>query len=149
MKRPEDVFTEFLGIIVPFTQQCLEKYGEFAPCGATCGLTDEIALAAPHVGDGPAPGPELVALLRDGFADGARSRYRATALAYDAYFAPPGATDKSDAIAVELDHVDGLSVVVYYPYTLVNRRFRGRACTLGDPVTMEGAGAIFGPQPEG
>jgi hypothetical protein len=39
-------------------------------------------------------------------------------LAYDVRCIPPGQTEKSDAVAVDLNHRDGMSIRMIYPYRI-------------------------------
>ena len=42
----------------------------------------------------------------------------ACALAYDVRCIPPGQTEKSDAVAVDLNHRDGMSIRMIYSYRI-------------------------------
>ena len=64
-------------------------------------------------------GTELIDLLTDAFRQSAaKGECIATAIVYDIRTIPPGESEKIDAICVSLDHKDGYSVNVAFPYTL-------------------------------
>jgi hypothetical protein len=78
-------------------------------------------------------------LLVDGFKrDAAIGKVKATALAYDVHVVVPGTSEKSDAIAVALDHKDKYSVVVMFPYVL-----HAGKLTIGTPFAQKGESRIF------
>ena len=65
------------------------------------------------------PSADIIKLLKDGFRSGARSgEYKATARVYGVRVVLPSSGQKSDAVAVALDHRDNWSVVVYFPYQI-------------------------------
>jgi hypothetical protein len=97
-----------------------------------------VPIAADSGSESPAP-LDLIALLRAGLMDGARKgRYRATAVVYDIVTVVPTSGEKSDAIEVALDHLDGYSVVVRKPYRLNNGEIE-----YGEIFAEEGLGEIF------
>ncbi|HGY9571608.1 TPA: hypothetical protein ACOJO8_005129, partial [Vibrio harveyi] len=67
----------------------------------------------------------------------ASRQYSTTAVVYDVRITLPSGKD-SDAIAVNLDHNSGYSIVVYLPYKKVNQ-----AIEYGEISVQEGRGAIF------
>jgi hypothetical protein len=77
----------------------------------------------------------LVAKFREA---GHQGKYKATGIVYDVRTIPPGTTEKTDAIAVRLDHRDGYSVVVMIPY-----RLAGGELTKGPIFAVKGDAAIF------
>ncbi|MHA2830095.1 hypothetical protein, partial [Vibrio harveyi] len=64
-------------------------------------------------------------------------QYSTTAVVYDVRIMLPSGK-ASDAIAVNLDHNSGYSIVVYLPYKKVNQ-----AIEYGELSVQEGRGAIF------
>jgi len=63
----------------------------------------------------------------------------ACALVYDVRVIPPGATEKSDAVAIDLNHRDGMSVTMLYPYHIAP----DKKVTFGQPFAWKGADDIF------
>lgn len=82
-------------------------------------------------------GPFL--LIEGALASGAHSgRYVATAGVYPSHVQAPAAHFSSDAIAVELDHRGGYSMIFIVPY----RSADGKVI-LGEPEITKGQGAVF------
>ncbi len=135
---------ELLNVLLPFAEELLAKHGEFFPFAATMNNLGGIAHVAGYTGSEQPPSADVIALLKGAFREGARtSEYRATALAYDVRVQSPTNNAKCDAVAVELDHADEYSVVVYFPYTVNENRVE-----VGVPFAQEGSDEVFGQQPE-
>jgi hypothetical protein len=140
MGTPKDDCEELLGATIPFAEQCLARYGEFYPFGATMLPSGEIALASAQPDDEKPESAEVIALLEGGMRlAAAQGQCKATALVYDVRIAPPGKTQTQDAIAVRLDHRDGYSVIVFFPYALS----ANGVPELDAPFASSGANAIF------
>lgn len=89
------------------------------PFGTGMRPSGEVVLVAGYESEHATP-VEIIQLIKEGFAKEMSTRgYMATALAYDALTLPPGRTEKMDAIAVELDHRDDYSVIVFQTYRIV------------------------------
>lgn len=113
----EDLMNEW----VVFAKRMLAEYGEFLPYGAAMKPSGEILSIAAHTGEEMPPSRDLIDLLNNCFRSGAVSgEYKATALFYDVTVQLPNSTEKSDAIAVSLEHQDDYSVVVFHPYIIVD-----------------------------
>jgi len=83
----------------------LQKHGEFFPFGAAMTPSGEIVSVAGYDGREQPPSQEVINLLKDGFRAGAKeNKYRATGLFFDARTIPPGTNEKTDAVAIALDH---------------------------------------------
>jgi hypothetical protein len=124
---------------LPFAEKMLAKHGEFFPYGYVMKPSGEIALVAGYDGTDRPKSQVIIDLLVDGFKrDAAAGKVKATALVYDILVVPPGGTEKSDAIAVALDHRDNYSVVVISPYVL-----RGKEPAVGAPFAQKGESRIF------
>ncbi len=71
--------------------------------------------------DRRSPSKDVISLLKQGFVQSANAReYRATALVYGDQVKLPTSGEKSDAIAVSLNHRENYSVIVFFPYLLKN-----------------------------
>jgi hypothetical protein len=124
---------------IPFAEKMLRKRGEFYPYGYVMKPSGEIALVAGYDGTDRPKSQDIIDLLVAGFKqDAAIGKVKATALVYDVIIIPPGASEKSDAIAVALDHRDHYSVVVIFPYVL-----RHGELTIGAPFAQKGGSRIF------
>lgn len=82
---------------------------------------------------------DVIRGLKDAFIAGARNgEYKATALAYDVRITLPSSSEKSDAIAVSLNHRDGYSIVVLFPY-----RIEDGSALIGTALAQRGEADIF------
>lgn len=112
---------ELLNAVVPLAKKMLNEHGEFYPYGGVMKPNGQIVSVGAREGNEHPPSPEVVDLLREGFKTGAQSNeYKATAIVCDVTITLPGSEDKSDAIAVALDHRDNYSVVVLLPYRIAD-----------------------------
>ena len=140
MTTPQQDCETLMNAVLPFGKQMLSRSRELSPFGGTMSVAGEVAQVAGWTGEERPPARQVIALLNGGFRDGAAlGRYRATALVYDIRVVPPGGAEKQDAIAVNLDHVDGYSVVVVFPYTFSDTG----TLKLGSPFAKPGAAVIF------
>ena len=129
-----------LEAVMPFAKQTLTRHHEFYPFGATLDSSGQGALTAASTGDEHPDSRTLIDYLRKGYQDGAKSgRLRATALVSDIATVRPGATEKTDAIAVMLDHRDGYSVIFIFPYSFSP----DGELQIGEMVSRDGANDIF------
>jgi hypothetical protein len=143
---PKDIKTQkaelekLLAASLPFAQQMLAKHAEFYPYGATMGSDGKIANVGGYTGDEHPKFTEVIDLLKAAYRrDGETGKIMASALVYDIRTIPPGQTQKTDAVAVDLDHRDGMSIIMVYPYTIdADKKVR-----FASPFAMKGAGAIF------
>jgi hypothetical protein len=102
--------------VIPFAQQMLTNHGEFLPFGGAMRSSGELVSVAGYDGDEHPQSSDVIHLIKEGFIGAARQgEYRATALVYDVRVKLPSTGDKSDAIAVSLNHRDNYSIVVVFP----------------------------------
>ena len=105
MANPKADVEELMNSMLPFGQQMLEKHGEFIPYGAAMTSANEIVSVAGYDGDEKPLSQDIIELLKEGFRSAAeKGEYIATALFFDVRVTLPGSNEKSDAIAVALDH---------------------------------------------
>jgi hypothetical protein len=124
---------------MPFAEKMLREHGEFYPYGYEMMAAGEIKQVAGYTGTDHPKSQKIIDLLIDGFKeDSAVHRIKATALVYDMLVLPPGASAKTDAIAVALDHQDNYSVIVIFPYVLSHGHL-----TVGAPFAQKGKSLIF------
>jgi hypothetical protein len=124
---------------LPLAEKMLAQHGAFFPYGYVMKPSGEIALVGGYDGADRPKSQIIIDLLVAGFRkDAAAGTVKATALVYDILVVPPGATEKSDAIAVALDHREDYSVVVIFPYVL-----RGGQPAMGSPFAQKGESRIF------
>lgn len=140
MATPKEDCERLLDATLTFAEKMLSKYGEFFPFGATMSVDGKVALVAGATDDERPASAEVISLLEGGFrADALAGKLKATALAFDVRVVPPRETEKTDAIAVKLDHRDDYSVVVCFPYV----RTSSGELHVSTPFASAGANAIF------
>lgn len=119
MTSPKSECERLMNAILPFAEEMLKKHGEFFPYGGAINPAGAIVGVATDAGRENPTSDEVIATTKKCFIAGARrGEYRATALVYDCRVPIPGTGKKSDAIAVALDHKDGFSVTVFFPYVI-------------------------------
>jgi hypothetical protein len=125
--------------VLPFAEQMLRDYGEFLPFGGAMRTTGELVSVSGYTEDEHPPSAEVIRLIKDGFIDAVRKReFKATALVYDVRITLPSAAEKSDAIAVSLNHRDDYSVIVIFPYKLESGKV-----SIGAALAQKGEADIF------
>lgn len=120
-----------LNLVLPLAQELLGKNGQFYPFGASVSTDGEASITATDPGVGDHPHPEQVLA---GVYDGARAsaaENRAAAFVTDVI------ANGSDAVRVELEHRDGIALVVVVPYkpSTLNRvpKFEQMSVAQGEP----------------
>jgi hypothetical protein len=120
-----------LNVVLPLAQELLGKNGQFYPFGASISADGEASLTAadPALGDHPQPDQVLAGLYDGARADAAGNR--AAAFVVDVL------ANGSDAVRVELEHRDGIALVVLVPYqpSTLNRvpKFEQMSVSPGEP----------------
>jgi hypothetical protein len=133
-EQAQDDLDGLLGAALPFAEQTLAKHGEMFPFGAgvdSDGHTRMLA-ADPSMGARPPSEDVLGALYA-----GARSdaSLRAVAFVADVRF------QTGDAIRVDLEHREGVTLQVLIPYSRSRLR---KNLTLGDMRVSRGEARIWG-----
>jgi hypothetical protein len=105
---------------VPFAKRMLEGYGDFFPYGAYIKPSGEIVHVGAHDEDTDHPkSKDLLYVLRDSFSAMAKvGECIATAMVFNVVVDLPSTHSKSDAIQVCLEHSDGYSAEVFFPYAV-------------------------------
>jgi hypothetical protein len=131
---------ELLNFVMPFAEQMLGRHGEFHPFGAAMRTDGQIVPVTGSTSRWRRPSAaELTRKIKDALVAGARSgEYRATAVAYDMRVTLPSDGRQSDAVAVAVDHHDGYSAIVVFPYVL-----NGPEVTMDDPIGYQGEANVF------
>jgi hypothetical protein len=129
-----------MNAVIPFAEEMLTKQGEFYPFGGALGPDGEVVSIGVAGDDEHPPSADVIRDLKAALVSGARDgKYVATAIAFDARIAMPNTGERSDAVAIALDHVEDYSIVVYIPY-----KIRSGAPEFGNPIAESGAAEIFG-----
>jgi hypothetical protein len=135
----KDDCNQLLNATLPFAEQMLRDHGEFFPFGAQMLPDGKIVSVAADDGEDHSRSQSLIDVLRAAFRAGAaEGDLLATALVYDVRVVPPGGSEKSDAIALNLDHRDNYSVRVFLPYTITDGQ-----PIIGDAFANGGDYSIF------
>ena len=140
MPSPKAQCEQLLNAVLPIAKKLLSSYGEFYPFGASMRPDGAITQNAAYDGRQHPPSQPLLDLLHGAYVAEAKSgAIIASAIVYDVRTIPPGRTEKTDAIAVELDHRDNYSIVVFVPYVVEDgtRQFL-------EPFATKGNFGIFG-----
>ena len=131
---------KLMNSLLPTAQSMLSKYREFYPYGGYIELDGQIR----HVGvkDESTEYPQsedMIDALEKLFLEKARAHEcRATALVCNVRMKEPGGDRKFDAIQVRLDHADGYSTEVFFPYEIVEEEVR-----YGETFAHKGKDGIF------
>jgi hypothetical protein len=103
----------------PVAAEMVARKGEFHPFGASMDPDGKLGNVAALATDDHPKSAQLLAQLKASFRSAAKSnKIVASALVYDIRVTPPGKQDKTDAIAIDLDHRDGVSLTMICPYRI-------------------------------
>jgi hypothetical protein len=114
---PRDEKDALLNLVLPFSVQSIEQYGEIHPHGALVQEDGDLAGRMAEVGDEFPPGEALIEALNAGFrTEAAQGRIRATAIAANVTIEQGG--NAADAIRVIIEHRDDdpVAIAVFMPY---------------------------------
>lgn len=127
--------------MLPLAKRMLQEYGEFLPYGAAMTPEGEVVSVAGQDGRERPPSQDIINLLRKSFRESAKSNeYKATGIFFDVSVVVPGTNEKTDAIAIALDHRENYSVVLYIPYKLASGKL-----SCGQIFASPGSNDIFRP----
>lgn len=140
MKSPQEECEDLMNSVLPFAKLMLRKEREFFPYGGAMTPDGQMIDVGADTGDEHPASKEVLAVLEKGFQDAAKTgKYKATAIVVDMLVVPPGKSAKQDAIAVRLDHRDGFSAIVFFPYVLGS----DGALAVEAPFAVKGEQRIF------
>ena len=140
IRTPQEDCEELMNLVVPFAAKMLKDRHAFVPFGATMAPSGQIDGALSSTGDAKPDVDQLITLLELGFHRGAREgKYKATAIVVDMVIVAPGKSIQQDGVAVRLDHRDGYSVIVGFPYSFSDKG----ELLMEPPFAIEGAHQIF------
>jgi len=139
MSDPKADCEALIGLVLPFAEQMLTTCGAFIPFGGAMRPDGQIVSIGGYDENEHSQSTNVIALMKRGFVEAARrGEYKATAVVYDVRVELPSTEEKSDAIAVSLNHRDNYSVVVLYPY-----KIDGGEPIFGTVFAQEGEADIF------
>lgn len=138
--NPQQESEKLMNAVLTLATKMLKEYGEFYPYGGYMKPSGEIVDvgAAPPDTDHP-KSKDLIYVLRSSFQEKARAKQcKAVAIVFDVAVDLPGTHQKSDAIQVCVEHIDGYSAEVFFPYEIVNREI-----IYGEAFAQQGKFVIF------
>jgi hypothetical protein len=138
MDEPREEIELLLRYLLPVAEEELNRAGEFRPYAATLDSEGEVSSVIAAGGQEPDVAELLLALhakLREQAADG---EIRASGIAADVTLTDPDSGEETDAVQLELDHVETDAVDIYVPYTSGDEGIR-----FGDLVAAAGQAPVF------
>lgn len=130
---------QLLRILMGNAEKWLKQFGEFHPFGAVLTEGGEVQPADTVDTSKRFDPVQMVDAMHKRFREGAiRGELRATAMAIDVRVVPPGKAQKSDAVCVRLDHRDGYSAEICFPYQLGKN-----GPQIGEPFAGPGKHEVF------
>lgn len=132
-----------LNKLLPIAEELLLDYGEFFPFGGAMKDGGEVVTISGIDGmntDKPAAN-DVIDMLDINLRIGAENaQYYATAVVSNVTVVPPGKTAPTKAIAVVLDHRDGLAMTIVFPYEV-----KATEVALGEMFAKANERKIFEP----
>jgi hypothetical protein len=130
-----------MNAVLPFAEKMLRQHGEFYPYGGYMkpdGTIIEVGADDPDT-DRP-KSRDLIYVLRNSFREMASMNHcNAVAMVFDVAVTLPESDQKSDAIQVCVEHVEGYSAEVFFPYQIVSKEI-----VYGKTFAQQGKSDIFG-----
>jgi hypothetical protein len=132
---------KLMNAVLPLAEKMLIRHGEFYPYGGY--LKPDGSIVDVGVEDLDTEHPksrDLIYVLQNSFREMASTnRCKAVVLIFDVAVVLPDSNRRSDAIQVCVDHVDGYSAEVFFPYHIVNNRI-----VYEETFAQQGRHEIFG-----
>ena len=139
MSDPKADCEALMNSVLPFAEQMLTTHGEFIPFGGAMRPDRQLVSVAGYEGNEHPKSVDVIALMKEGMVAAARKgEYRAAVIVYDVRVTLPSTDEKSDAIAVSLNHRDNYSVIVLLPY-----KIDAGTLILGTAFAQKGEADIF------
>jgi len=132
---------KLMNAVLPLAENILRQYGEFYPYGGYMKPDGTIVDLGADDPDTDRPkSKDLIYVLWSSFREMASmNKCKATAIVFDVAVNIPNSNLKEDAIQVCVDHVDGYSAEVFFPYQIVDGKI-----VYGESFAQEGKHGIFG-----
>jgi len=139
MSDPKADCEALLSSVLPFAQQMLSAHGEFFPFGGAMKPDGKVVPVAGYDGTERPQSVDIISLMKSGLVEAARKgEYKATAIVFDVKVTLPSSGEKSNAIAVSLNHRDNYSIIVLFPYEIDNGNL-----SIGTAIAQRGVADIF------
>jgi hypothetical protein len=132
---------ELMNALLPLAKRMLREHREFFPYGGVLKDDREIVhIGATVPGESRPKSRDLIELLKQELRGWAVANgCMTTGLVYDVKVVPPGSNEKVDAIEILLDHREGYSAEVFYPYCFDEQG----ELKLGKMFAQRGKGEVF------
>ena len=129
-----------MNAMLPLAEKMLKQYGEFYPYGGYMKPDGSIVDVGADDSDTDHPkSKDLIYVLRSSFREMANTRQcKAVATVFNVSVNLPKSNRKSDAIQVCVEHAEGYSAEVFFPYQIINNEI-----TYGETFAQEGKYEIF------
>jgi hypothetical protein len=129
-----------MNALLPFAERMLRQCGELYPYGGYMKPDGEIVDVGASDPDTDHPNSkDLIYVLRTSLQDLAeRNECKAVGMVFDVTVTLPSADRRSDAIQVSLEHADGYSAEVFFPYQLVDNKL-----VYGETFAQPGKADVF------
>ncbi len=115
--RPTGETEALINDSIAYTQQHLNEYSDFLPCGAAVDSRNQIGYTSVMESD-QRTSDELINVIRRDFGSNRKNgHYKITSLIYDATIKMPSSGVKIDAIIVSANYKDEYSIVKAFPYS--------------------------------
>src|SRR5258708_7402473 len=130
-----------MNAMLPLAEKMLRQHGEFYPYGGYMKPDGTIVDVGADDSDTDRPkSKDLIYVLRSSFQKMASTNQcKAVAIVFDVAVNLPESDRKSDAIQVCVEHVDGYSAEVFFPYQIINNEI-----VYDQTFAQEGKHEIFG-----
>ena len=130
-----------MNAMLSLAEKMLSQHGEFYPYGGYMKLDGTIIDVGADDPDTSRPkSKDLIYILRSSFREiASTNQCKAVAIVFDVAVNLPNSNRKSDAIQVCVDHADGYSAEVFFPYQIVNNEI-----VYEEIFAQEGRHEIFG-----
>jgi hypothetical protein len=138
--NPKQESEKLMNHMLPLAEKMLREYGEFYPYGGYMKPDGEIVDVGAKDPDTDRPrSKDLIYVLRSSFQEKARAnKCKAVAMVFDVAVNLPESDQKSDAIQFCVEHVDGYSAEVFFPYEIINKEI-----VYGKTFAQQGKHEIF------
>ena len=136
----KDESERLINDLLPLAEKMLREYGEFYPYAGYIKADGKIVELGGDDPDTDRPkSKDLIYVLRTSLQELARTQQiRAGAVVFNVAVNVPNSNRKSDAIEICVEHADGYSAEVFYPYQLADKEI-----VYGDAFAQQGKCDIF------
>lgn len=137
---PKQEAEKLMNAVLPVAERMLKEHREFYPYGGCLRPDGSIT----HIGatDSDTDHPksrDLLFVLKESLREMAgRRECKAVAIVFDVAITLPKSGERSDSIQVNIEHVDGYSVEVFFPYRLADGEL-----IYGETLVQQGKHEVF------